>query len=264
MPQDRIPARDGQPLAGKTALVTGGSRGIGAAISRRLAGAGARLVLVGRDESTLKAVASELPNEPVVVVADLAESRAPLTVLDQAKSAVGTINVLVNNAGGPGGGPSDQLTPEVADKVWALGLRAPMLLAGYAAAEMAKDGGGSIVTISSGLSRQGMAGVSLYSAVKGGMESATLALAAEWGPGQVRVNVVSAGATRTELGAWIVENQAVRENYLKKVPLGRVGEPDDIADTVLFLSSPAGSYITGQVIAVDGGWGTSAPSLFAS
>jgi NAD(P)-dependent dehydrogenase (short-subunit alcohol dehydrogenase family) len=248
------------PLAGKTALVTGGARGLGASISRSLAGAGARLVLVGRDKSTLDAFAAELPNNPVVVAADLYEAGAPLAVLDQAREAVGTIDVLVNNAGGGGGGRSDELTPEAADQGWALNLRAPLLLAGHAAADMARNGGGSIVNISSSLSRQGMAGTSLYGALKGGLESYTLALAAEWGHGQVRVNVVSPGATRSDLGAWVVDNETVRANYLTKVPLGRVGEPEDIAAAVLFLSSPASSYITGQIISVDGGWATTAPS----
>ncbi|HEX4359485.1 MAG TPA: SDR family oxidoreductase, partial [Pseudonocardia sp.] len=129
---------------------------------------------------------------------------------------------------------------------------------GLAAERMAARGGGSIVNISSGLGQVGMPGVSVYSAMRGGIESATRSLAAEWGPVGVRVNTVSPGATRTTLGSWITGDEAIAGRYLQRVPLGRVGEPEDIAAAVLFLSSPGGAYITGQTLAVDGGWVTSA------
>jgi NAD(P)-dependent dehydrogenase (short-subunit alcohol dehydrogenase family) len=123
--------------------------------------------------------------------------------------------------------------------------------------------GDQVVSISSGLSRQGMPGVSVYSGLRGGIQAATRALAAEWGGRGVRCNVVSPGAIRTTLGAWITDNATARAKYLEKVPLGRVGEPDDIAAAVLFLASPAASYITGQTLAVDGDWVTTAPSPVA-
>jgi len=249
-------------LSGKTAIVTGASRGIGAAVARAFSDAGARVVLVGRSEETLEEVASELENDPVVVVSDIGDPSAPQAILDQAKAAVGHIDVLVNNAGGGEAvGPANTLKPEDADVLWALNLRAPILLGGLVAADMAASGGGSIVSISSGLSQQGMPGVSLYSAVKGGLEAATRSLAAEWGAAAVRFNVVSPGVTRTRLGSWISSNDAALHKYLEKVPLNRIGEPEDVAAAVLFLSSPQSAYITGQVIPVDGGWITSSPSL---
>jgi NAD(P)-dependent dehydrogenase (short-subunit alcohol dehydrogenase family) len=252
-------------LAGKNAIVTGASRGIGAAISRTFADAGARVVLVGRDRATLEEVASELPHNPVVVAADLSEPDAPATVIGLAKQAVGPIDVLVNNAGGgPAAGYAHTLTVADADVSWALYLRAPILLSGLAAADMAEHGGGSIVNISSGLGQRGMPGVSLYSGLRGGIEAASRALAAEWGSSQVRVNVVSPGATRTTLGSWITGDDAVTGRYLETVPLDRVGEPEDIAAAVLFLGSPQSAYVSGQTLAVDGGWSTTVASPLPS
>jgi len=248
-------------LAGRTAVVTGASRGIGAATSRALALAGARVLLVGRSAATLKEVAAELPNDPVVIAADLTEPDAHRVIMDQVEEAGGGIDILVNNAGGGGAtGPAHLLAVAEVDLSWALNLRAPLLLSGLAAERMAARGGGSIVNISSGLGQVGMPGVSVYSALRAGIESATRSLAAEWGHGGVRVNTVSPGATRTTLGSWITADEAIARRYLERVPLGRVGEPEDIAAAVLFLSSPRSAYITGQTVAVDGGWVTSAPN----
>jgi NAD(P)-dependent dehydrogenase (short-subunit alcohol dehydrogenase family) len=246
-------------LAGRNAVVTGASRGIGAAASRALAEAGARVLLVGRSAATLKEVADGLPNGPVVITADLTRPDAHRVIVDRAEETAGGIDILVNNAGGGGAtGPAHGLAVADADLSWALYLRAPILLSGLAAEQMAARGGGSIVNISSGLGQLGMPGVSLYSALRAGIEAATRSLAAEWGHGGVRVNAVSPGATRTSLGSWITGNETVARRYLEKVPLGRLGEPEDIAAAVLFLSSPRSAYVTGQTLAVDGGWVTTA------
>ena len=248
-------------LAGRNAVVTGASRGIGAAISRALAKAGARVLLVGRSADTLKEVAAGLPNDPVVIAADLTGPDAHRVIVDRAEAAAGGIDILVNNAGGGGAtGPAHRLAVADTDLSWALYLRAPLLLSGLTAERMAARDGGSIVNISSGLSQLGMPGVSVYSALRAGIEAATRSLAAEWGHGRVRVNVVSPGATRTSLGSWITGNESVTRRYLEHVPLGRVGEPEDIAAAVLFLTSPQSAYITGQTLAVDGGWVTTAPN----
>lgn len=251
------------PLEGKRALVTGGGRGVGAAISRRLAAAGARVVIVGRDKATLESHASKLPNEPVTIVADLANPAVPLAVLEQARDIVGEIDVVINNAGTGWVGAST-FTPEDYEQIFAVNTRATLLLAGHAAASMARNGGGSIVNISSGLSTLGVSGHSLYSAAKGAVDSATRALAAEWGSAGVRVNTVRLGVTRTEMSAPIWTDEEILSGYLDKVPLNRIGEPEEIAEAVLFLSSPAASYVTGQLIGVDGGWEETAPMMFST
>jgi NAD(P)-dependent dehydrogenase (short-subunit alcohol dehydrogenase family) len=252
------------PLIGKSALVTGAGRGLGAAIAQLLSLAGARVVLVGRTEATLRATAEALPGETLVIPADLASPDAPASVLDEAIAAFGAVDVLVNNAGAAHVAASHQLSPADIDEVLALNVRAPLLLAGSAAAHMAGNGGGSIVSISSGLSRLGTPLTSLYAASKGAVDAATRALAAEWGSHQVRVNAVRPALTRSDMAADIIENKAMVTTYLKYVPMGRVGEAEDIARAVLFLASSDSSYVTGHILDVDGGWGSTAPSILAT
>ncbi|MFC5117429.1 SDR family NAD(P)-dependent oxidoreductase [Amycolatopsis halotolerans] len=251
-------------LRGRTALVTGGARGLGAAISRRLAEAGARVALVGRDKDRLSAMAADLPGEPLVIPADLSEPDAPLAVLDTALSTFGRLDALVSNAGKSQPVPSHLATAADLDEVFALNVRAPLLLAGHAAGLMAESGGGTIVFVSSALSNRGHPLTSAYSATKGALDAATRALAAEWGPSAVRVNTVRPGITRSDMVAPLLDNASILAAYLKRVPLGRVGEPADVAEAVLFLSSAASAYITGQLLDLDGGWGATSPPIPAS
>ncbi|MFE4628757.1 SDR family NAD(P)-dependent oxidoreductase [Streptomyces mirabilis] len=252
------------PLSGKTALVTGAGRGLGAAVAQLLSHAGAQVVLVGRTEATLKAAAASLPGETLVVPADLSSPDAPAQVLGQAIAVFGSVDILVNNAGVGHGAGSDELSSTDIDQVLALNLKATLLLAGAAAAHMAGNGGGSIISISSALSALGTPRASLYAASKGGVDAATRALAAEWGPHQVRVNAIRPAVTRSDMARSLIENEAMVTTYLKRVPMGRVGEAEDVARAALFFASPDSSYITGQILDVDGGWSTTAPSIFAT
>jgi NAD(P)-dependent dehydrogenase (short-subunit alcohol dehydrogenase family) len=253
-----------RPLEGRAALVTGAGRGLGAAIARRLDAAGARVALVGRDRETLEAAAATLANEPVVLPADLAEPEAPHAVLADALAALGRLDVLVNNAGVAHGGPAHELDAAEVDGVLALNVRAPLLLAGAAAERMARSGGGSIINISSALARLGIPQNSVYAATKGAVEAATRALAAEWGPQGVRVNAIRPAVTRSDMSAPLLADPAVIGTYLTRVPLGSVGEAEDIAAAVQFLATDEAGYVTGQTLDVDGGWGATAPSIFAS
>ncbi|MEU0648327.1 SDR family NAD(P)-dependent oxidoreductase [Streptomyces umbrinus] len=245
-------------MAGKTVVITGGGRGIGASTALLLARAGARLALVGRREESLKMLADRLPVPAVVIPADLSRPEAPEEVWEALMAQLGQVDVLVNNAGQLGSlTPAQEMTAEEADALWALNTRAPLLLGAKAAAHMASVGGGSIVNVTSAVgSDRSMANVSLYATTKGAVDALTLALAAEWGTANVRVNAVRPAVARTDFSRAVTENPALEEMLTKEYVLGRLGEPEDIAQAILFFASPASSYVTGQLLSVDGGWGS--------
>ncbi|WP_018569541.1 SDR family NAD(P)-dependent oxidoreductase [Streptomyces sp. PsTaAH-124] len=244
-----------RPLEGKVAVVTGGGRGIGAAVAVLLARAGARLALVGRTEETLARTARELPAESAVVVADLSLPEAPAQVMEAVLARFGRVDVLVNNAAAENFTASHELTPAEADQLWGLNARTPLLLGGLAAAHMAARGGGSIVNISSDVgSVRGIPNQSLYAATKGAVDGATRSLAAEWGERGVRVNAVRPAVTDTDMSAAVFADPHLERALTAQYALGRMGRPEDIAEAVLFFASPASSFVTGQILSVDGGW----------
>ncbi|MFD8613111.1 SDR family NAD(P)-dependent oxidoreductase [Streptomyces sp. NPDC059631] len=247
-----LPAR---PLEGSVAVVTGGGRGIGAAVAALLARAGARLALVGRTEETLARTAGELPPGTATVVADLSRPEAPAEVMGTVLDRFGRVDVLVNNAGAENFTASHELTPAEADGLWALNARTPLLLGGLAAAHMAARGGGSIVNVSSDIgSVRSIPNQSLYAATKGAVDAVTRSLAAEWGDRGVRVNAVRPAVTDTDMSAAVFADPGLERALTAQYALGRMGRPQDIAEAVLFFASPASSFVTGQILSVDGGW----------
>jgi len=242
-------------LDGRTALITGASRGIGAACARAMGLAGARLLLTSRRDFALQEVADEFPGSADFFPADLTEDGAAERVADWALKVSGdTVDVLVNNAGAPLSRRARNLTGAQVDRAIALNLRAPLLLSVRLGREMVKSRYGSIINITSVAASQGMPYQAAYAATKGGLESMTRSLAAEWGPAGVRVNSIAPGPIDTE--AWREELPAEARSAVERlVPLRRSGQPDDIAAAVVFLASDASSFVTAQVITVDGGLG---------
>ncbi len=235
-------------LEGKTALVTGGSRGIGAAVARELARAGATVVVgyrSGADEA--EAIASEIDGRAV---------QADVSNVDDAKRLVedaGDLDVLVNNAGITRDGVLARMTDDDWRSVLETNLSSVFYTCRAVSRGMMKRRGGSIVNLSSIVGLHGNWGQSNYAASKGGIVAFTKSLAQELGSRGVRANVVAPGYIKTQLTDAIPEE--AQQQMLGLTPLGRFGEPEDVARAVRFLSSDDASFITGEVVVVGGGLG---------
>ena len=237
-------------LEGRHALVTGGARGIGLAISRRLAAEGARVLMVDRDEHI--ASVADMLDQPHLVI-DLLETEAVDRMFDHADEVLGSLDVLVNNAAITKTADIIDLEVEDFDRIMALNARVPMLAVQAAAKRMIKEGrGGSIINISSVSGKLGVPGQVAYGMSKGAVRQLTTSTAVALAKHEIRVNAVAPGTIETELAKSVMGDQ-LRQTVLSRTPLQRLGEPDEIAAAVAFLASDDASYITGQTLYVDGG-----------
>lgn len=247
-------------LEGRTALVTGSSRGIGAAIARKLAADGARVVVHGRsDRDEAEAVAESIRESggaADVLTGDLAVGETAVEIVRQAFAFHGALDVLVLNAGGYKAGMAMDLSPEVIDSTLALNLRSTILAAGEFA-RRTRSKAGRVVFISSGIAANPAPAVSVGAAAKAGAEAFMRALAQELGPRGITCNTVAPGCTRT--GS--VVSAAWTDEVVPWTALRRIGEPEDIADVVGFLASDEARWLTGQTIAANGGLVTSAANV---
>ena len=241
-------------LSGKIAVVTGATRGIGEASARALDAAGARVVLTGRTVADLDRVAAGLSNDPVVLEADLAPARAGTALAERVLAAVAGVDILVNNAGIPMRRTPHELTEEDFDLVFSINVRSLLMLTLGLGPSMAARGGGSIINISSIASLRGPLGRVAYAGTKGAVDAMTRALAADWGAQGVRVNAICPGLIATAIWEGDRNNiPGLIERLEDGIALKRWGFGDDVADVVLFFASDASRYVTGEVVAVDGG-----------
>jgi NAD(P)-dependent dehydrogenase (short-subunit alcohol dehydrogenase family) len=240
-------------LDGRTALVTGASRGIGAAIAAALDQAGARVALAARTSDALAQVASGLGNEPVVIEVDLADVSGPARLAAEAEARLGRVDVLVNNAALGGRMMLRDLSADVIDRMHAVNVRAPLLLVAALAPGMTRRGRGSIISLSSVSGVVGTPHRNVYAATKGAIDAATRALAIELGPHGIRVNSVAPGVVDTDMWAANKAIPGVVEMVEAQTPLRRWSTPDDVADVVVFLASDAARFVTGETICADGG-----------
>lgn len=247
-------------LTGKVAVITGATRGIGRAIAFQLGHAGASVVVSSRKAEAVTSTVEALENDGARAfgfpanVGRLDEARA---LIGFAIAELGGIDVLVNNAAvSPIYGPLTEMTESAFDKIMAVNVKAPLELACRALPSMAARGGGSIVNMSSvdGLRPDHDLGV--YSASKAALINLTKAMALEWGAQNVRANAICPGLIKTDFSAAMWKDNANVEAQLARQPLPRLGSPEDVAGLALFLASDAGSYCTGGIYVVDGGWTT--------
>ena len=241
-------------LNGKVALVTGGSRGIGAAISRRLAQDGADVAFTYvRDESQGKAVVDAIEatgRRSLARQLDAANASAVQQIVDGVASHFGRLDILVNNAGIFPSGPLEDVTVEEVDRTLAVHVRA-VFVASQAAARHMRDGGRIISIGSCFAERVPYAGVSLYAMSKAALLGLTKGLARDLGPRGVTVTLVHPGSTDTDMNP---ANGPTADYERTFIALGRYARPEDVAETVAFLASPQARYITGTSVAVDGGF----------
>ena len=246
-------------LRGRVALVTGGSRGLGLQIAEAYAEQGARLVIVARKREQLEEAKTRLERygtEVLSVAADLSKAENISAFVDEVMATWGRIDILVNNAGATWGAPAEEHPLEAWQKVIDLNLTGTFLLSqAVAKAAMIPERRGVIVNVASVAGLKGnnpaMMGTVAYNASKGGVVNMTRALAAEWAKYNVRVNAVAPGYFPTKMTRGTLD--AAQDLIEAATPLGRVGGPEDLKGAALLLGSDASAFMTGQIIAVDGG-----------
>lgn len=238
----------------RVALVTGGSRGIGAAIAARLARAGHKVAICGRDTVALARQAERMRSceaEVMTIEADLAGAGASEAMARAVEDRWGPVEIVVNNAGLTRDGLFIRMSVEDFNSVLAINLTAAFALVRRTARSMMKARWGRIINISSVVGQIGNAGQANYVAAKAGLIGLTKSLAMELAPRGITVNALAPGIIATEMTAKLPAE--VMESYRSRIPLKRIGNPEDVAGLVAFLCSEEASYITGQTIRVDGG-----------
>jgi NAD(P)-dependent dehydrogenase (short-subunit alcohol dehydrogenase family) len=240
-------------LSGSTALVTGGTSGIGRATAVALAGLGAHVVLSGRDAGRGEQVVETIRaagGKADFVAADLTDAASARALADRARELGGQVDVLVNNAGIFPTGPTPDTAEADFDRVYATNVKAPYFLVAALAPDMVSRGRGAIVNVSTMVATRGMTGMALYGSSKAAVELMTKAWAAEFGPSGVRVNAISPGPTRTEGTAAFGDGL---DELASAGPAGRVAAPEEIAAAIAFLVTAESSFVQGAVLPVDGG-----------
>jgi NAD(P)-dependent dehydrogenase (short-subunit alcohol dehydrogenase family) len=238
-------------FSGRVALVTGGGRGVGLGITRRFLAAGARVVIASRKAP--ERLPAEEGREALFVECDVRDPEAIDRAVAFACERCGRLDVLVNNAGGSPAADAATASPRFSEAIIRLNLLAPLSFAQRANAVMqAQEEGGSIVNVASVSAIRPSPGTAAYAAAKAGLLSLTATLAVEWAP-RVRVNAVTAGMIETELAQLHYGDAEARARVAATVPLGRLGQPRDVADACLFLASPLARYVSGASLLVHGG-----------
>lgn len=246
-------------LSNSVAVVTGGTRGIGRAISESFAAAGADVVPTSRTDADVREVVNAVTThgvESLAVTTDVTEREQVRELFERTSDEFGSVDVVVNNAGiNPSSaiGRPETITPEEFEAAVDVNLRGAYACTHEAGEYLLEDGGGSIVNVASISGIVGTPRQHAYTASKHGLVGLTKSVALDWAP-DVRVNAIAPGYVSTDLTEPIQENEQLHESILDDIPTDRFADPEEIASTALFLASDMASYITGECLVADGGW----------
>jgi NAD(P)-dependent dehydrogenase (short-subunit alcohol dehydrogenase family) len=241
-------------MSKKIAIVTGGGAGLGLAITRKLIQEGIQVVMIGRSEEKLKAAAAEFGDLSSYKAFDLSNLKGIPALVDEIYTEFGQIDILINNAGINMKKPFVEVTDEDFASVIQTNLSSVFAMSREVVKKMIIAESGSIVNISSMAAQYGIPKVIAYSAAKTGVEGMTRAMATELSPLGVRINCVAPGFIKTDMSAKALDADPERKNKVfSRTPMGKMGDPDDVAEAVYFLCSSGAKYVTGVVMPVDGG-----------
>ena len=248
-------------LRDRVAVVAGGSGGVGVRTCGALAAVGARVAIIGRSEERLAEARKAVENaggEALVVAGDMADKSAADDAIQQTLDSFGRVDILVNGIGGGAGTalyPAEEYPQAEWDRILDLNLTTALLVSQAAARAMIAGGrGGSVLNISSVRGQLGIdAGYSAYVAAKGALDALTRQHATEWAKHNIRVNTISPTFVRTEQAASLLAAPGFYDNLVSRIPLRRIADPDDLVGALLFFCSEASSFVTGQILTLDGG-----------
>lgn len=244
-------------MAGKVALITGSTRGIGRSIAEEMARCGAKVVISSRKADACEQVAGELKKqgfEAIAVPCHVGRKEDLQNLVEQTLATWGRIDTLVCNAAtNPVYGTTQQMTDEAWDKIMDTNVKGTFWLSQMALPHLAERSDAQVVLLSSIAGIRGNSVIGTYGVSKAAEAALARNLAVEWGPSGVRVNAIAPGLVRTDFARALIEDPERVKNAEQKTPLRRIGEPVDIAGLAVFLSTPASAYVTGQVIVADGG-----------